>query len=617
MTQHWNSPLPRSMAYVPTMTVLTAVYLATELGFNARLLDVTGGSPTHEQIASIEWCGRCISGVAVLLAVWGMVILPRAVPDDRTRSAWHPSLLAAALLVSGVISVATAYKGERLLIDRLVDGSSGAQRRTAAQLQAISVAILHGSADVAGIDLTADERRQPAAQTFLSIFPVIALATPDLEARTRRILATAIRATIETRLASPAHVHNTAYLPALDKVRSLYNDRYIAGVESYNQAIRGIPGRQDQAWSQYAASLKERNRNFTPFNVPLSSQRQVAKQVKDKLGVDVPPSWSPSDRDTFNQAITDKIRQQADDAFASQTRTMVGTALPRDLDWPHFLALPAIQRRLRDQLHVPDTVILTGTMTPDQTAQQLYMPMVDQMTNEQVSVLLKPADSFGDGGTEEVKGREAMEALLVKPIALGFSLAGALFHIFKTLRYLLQCGLPRIGWRTKNLAVGLPVVAAVLAVFAMPNPVSMSRGFSALEQHTRDAWGKVGSARYGRFSAGPSRPSRCSTRSTRPCAGRLCSASPTDTSPRTTRSPLSTGTRPPEDVCCDTADADSPEAGRRRHPCKGHRYRPTPGRGRRRPAGLHCADYSLDHPVPTVRARLQRAAAGRHWIAGY
>lgn len=61
----------RQPEWLPFVTIVTALYLIVEFGFNARLLDVIGATPTADQLHSIEQYGRYISGFAVALMVWG------------------------------------------------------------------------------------------------------------------------------------------------------------------------------------------------------------------------------------------------------------------------------------------------------------------------------------------------------------------------------------------------------------------------------------------------------------------------------------------------------------------------------------------------------------------
>ncbi|MFN7757542.1 MAG: hypothetical protein ACK5RP_08790 [Betaproteobacteria bacterium] len=57
---------------------LTIVYLIVELAFNARLLDVVGGTPSLHEIERIEVWGRLLSGAAVALVALQVLWARRA-----------------------------------------------------------------------------------------------------------------------------------------------------------------------------------------------------------------------------------------------------------------------------------------------------------------------------------------------------------------------------------------------------------------------------------------------------------------------------------------------------------------------------------------------------------
>ena len=122
------------------MAFATLGYLAFEMAFNARLLDVTGGISSEDEIDSIEHWGRALSGVALMLAGWGSALLPLS-----GRRRWGKGRTTLALAVSAAVSLAAAWYGERALVDRIVDGSDGITRREAAHLRAVTGAIEHGA----------------------------------------------------------------------------------------------------------------------------------------------------------------------------------------------------------------------------------------------------------------------------------------------------------------------------------------------------------------------------------------------------------------------------------------------------------------------------------------
>ena len=116
--------------------------------------------------------------------------------------------------------------------------------------------------------------------------------------------------------------------------------------------------------------------------------------------------------------------------------------------------------------------------------------------------LLRPVADFADGGPSEEEGRRAMEALVVPPIALAFSLAGALVHIFKAANYLTLWlsrflmyrlrGVTRTVRTTAFLirfrreALVLSALTLAVAPCFVSNRISTSQGFGWLLEHTAE-----------------------------------------------------------------------------------------------------------------------------------
>ena len=76
--------MPRKQLF--SIIGLTLVYLLFELAFNARLLDVVGGTATQDQIHHIEIYGRSLSGAAVGLLVMQWLLGRRNASKNQSPS---------------------------------------------------------------------------------------------------------------------------------------------------------------------------------------------------------------------------------------------------------------------------------------------------------------------------------------------------------------------------------------------------------------------------------------------------------------------------------------------------------------------------------------------------
>lgn len=469
--------------YLVPMTVLTLCYLVVELGFNARLLDVTAGIATTEEVAVLERWGRALSGVAVGLAVWSWFVIPKA-----RRKGWPGALFAVVLSTSMAASVAGMWRLQQGIVDGLVERSDGEGRRAAAHLRAVTAALARGVTTVEGADFAPETWARPEGKAFLAVFPLVASSAEDVEQRTGEVLREALRRSAVDAYGSPERAWNRGFVPSVASLRDSYR-AYADGVARRSSALAGIPEQQARAWRDFEADLARRNRR--PGNVPRAYWNEAAAAVRGR-GIPVPAGWNPADRGAFDRALAANVRSKADDAFREETARLAGGALPPDLGWAEFCAHPAVQDRWRATLAVPEGIRLRPDASFASWREAVYLPTIERGVAARLEILLRPAAEFADGGAHAEEGRRAMEGLVVPPIALAFSLVGALLHLGKGANYLARMAAP--GFRLRVPVVASAVVAAGLAVFLAPNDVTRSPAFASLQERTQASFSGAGPA---------------------------------------------------------------------------------------------------------------------------
>lgn len=492
----------RAPPYVKAMCLLTGTYLAFELGFNARLLDVAGGLATSDEISSIEHWGRYISGVALAVAIWGSLL------KRGNRREWPLRRYLIVLPVWGIASIAFAYNGEKALIDYLVDYSKGESRQIAAELTLFSHEILEQRLKIEGIDLGPDELAKPAGKSFIALFPVLTIQVNNITEIASSALRKVISINVAGVLGTRETFYNETYLPSLSEIQTLYNDKYRLGVNNLNHSLAGIPKAQDDAWAQYLSDL--RNNRLNVNNIPPQYVDAVRNRVKQR-DIPVPNDWRPNDRNTFYAAIREKITLGAQNAYQNAITQYFGAGakVRSDLRPEDFVADPLIQKKWHDALNrslaselaplgilpweIPKDVELHACMTVDSYSHDVYEPLFDYVVNQEVNRYTAATPSFSNGGANEEFGKKAMEALLVPPIALGFSLLGALVHITKFSYYSLSFRFYsfthlKIGRAVRlNLNLLLALFAVGSLAFAAsyaPNEVTTSRVYDILRKET-------------------------------------------------------------------------------------------------------------------------------------
>ena len=134
--------------------------------------------------------------------------------------------------------------------------------------------------------------------------------------------------------------------------------------------------------------------------------------------------------------------------------------------------LDPVQKRLREKLALP----LQTRVQPEypkedalkQFALALQAPHLDYAVQQQLPRLQAALASYGTGGANEKRGEDAARAVIVPPIALMFSLLGALTHLAKLLYLLLlplsAALLSVTAWRPVRLLNRHPLIFPVLLI---------------------------------------------------------------------------------------------------------------------------------------------------------
>lgn len=162
------------------LTITTAIYLAIEFAFNARLLDVVGGMPSNEQLSDIEEYGRRISGFAVALLFWGRIFeLHRS--KSTGQVIWGKAVLTIA--ISTFVIVHVVYYLEGRLVDSLVEQSSPEVRSAAVSAVVMQKTLASGRLKMNGLDLDSSRLKDPDGKAFLALYAPLTSYLPGLGAK--------------------------------------------------------------------------------------------------------------------------------------------------------------------------------------------------------------------------------------------------------------------------------------------------------------------------------------------------------------------------------------------------------------------------------------------------
>jgi len=474
MTQNQRAP-----NWMLPLFVLTGCYLVFELSFSARLLDISGLSLDPNLIAGVEQSGRLISGFAVALAFWGIFLLKAL----ENRGLVVNVMM---MVLTGALIIPTIYFAEKALVDHIVKYSSASERHEAIYSTFLRKELLDHHLTLSDIDSSTKYLASPDGKAFIALIPFLATRVSDLSSNIPNRLDDLLTQEVEAALGDPTNFYQENFVKSVDALGMAYAE-YRQGTARLNQAIASIPERQLNAWDQYCADL--RARRLQPGNINAFESISVRRKVRQTLPV--PKDWNPNDQTTFYEAVATKVRQDSYAAFESAVQQRLGleegAMLPDTIDTLHDFTLNSVvQQNWRNALQIEDSVVLRPDMNVTEFEAVGYDPLVKRLVAQQSSIFRSKDSDFADGGKYELQGRKAMEGVIAPPLALFFSISGALVHIVKFLMFGLELSPLRNKTFRFHKKVTLPGVGMIVvciglalttAIGLAPSPVTSSRHF--------------------------------------------------------------------------------------------------------------------------------------------
>ncbi len=464
-------PVPQTLFII----ALTVVYLLVEMAFNARLLDVAGGLQSGK-IESLEQYGRLLSGIAVALFVLQFLLTKRA-----KRRGQSPHILS--IIFWCLLSVLLTYGALKFVVDAVVHASTSQFRKASVNMLLVREEMLHGRALIAGLGDDPSFYAQPEGKAFLALFPAFgAMIWPQMDKTLGPVKIDLLAKSTDAALGGVENFYKGAYKKAIQQVAQMYRGDYPS------QVIADISQREfDRAWAQYEADLK--TRGWTPYNVPSRAKRAVAAEMQKRIGV--PRDWAPSDQHGFHQAITNQVRAK----LKNNTGTLYdsGKVVASDLSWSAYVAHPVTQKHLQEGFSLPASVpVLATYASGDEFETKLYRPIVRARAAQELQRLALPDVQFKTGGIYASAGFDAAKAAIAAPMALWFSLLGAISHLAKLIYQVMRLVtlyLPAGRFvRYLPLAAPLLVVGIITAGIALSDTAATSSGaHQFLRQQALDA----------------------------------------------------------------------------------------------------------------------------------
>lgn len=460
------------------LVVLTSIYLCVELAFNARLLDVVGSAPDADTVHHIEIFGRSLSGTAVALLVLQLMLKRRAASQWRS-----PGLFRIGLTCLGAAGL--VYMGIQSLVDSLVRQATPEMRRASMSIVLVQRALVGGQVQLDGLDDDPRLFQRPEGKAFLALFPAMAVSVERLDDKIRDVKLELLSRAVSDKLKGPKgfYVH---YEKAVTETRSQWT-RY-QQAKGPADPDEEIARQQEKAWNDYLSDLGQRG--WTPSTVPGYAQDAVRRKVRGRAPV--PADWALNDEATFREAVAQQVRRRM--GGARDGIKAGGIALPPGLGWEAFFAHAGVQSELRKKLGLPAGVkLLPAYATGEAFEQGVFAPMVRELARKELVAYEAPVKAFEPGGAYVKEGESAARAVIVPPVALFFSLMGAVGHMAKLLYLLVWLGLsfsPRKAPVPRLWLVPVGVLASAVVVLSVAtNGVTESRLYAYMHDQVKASSG--------------------------------------------------------------------------------------------------------------------------------
>ncbi len=478
--KHWpqdgikRSVLPAWQNWL--VTGITLTYLICELAFNSRLLDLVGSVSTADEVHNMERYGRTLTAIAAALLALQFSLM--GIVRLKKKGVWLTAKASTALvLLICLITGTLTWHAVEWVIERQVTKSTGEFRQMSLLAQLYQYALIEGQQTLEGIPLDsgggqAQTWNSPSGKAFLATLPVL-LSSSD---RYRKLLERDAEQNLRDNI-SAQEGGVRGYYEAWIQARGEVHKQFVAYYNDDMDISETVRLEQARAWQRYERSLEAKR--LKTWNVPRRYYATVRNQVRGQ-GVPVANDWSPSDRTGFNAAVAKAARQKY---LAQRTVVYQGVTIPKRLDWGVFFRLDVVQKALREKLLLPaNTLVREEYPLNDklkQFALELHTPHLNEAVKQQLPELRAAVSSYSAGGVNEKLGEDAARAVIVPPIALIFSLVGALTHLAKLLYLVLvpltATLLTRRSWRPVRflnhhpLAFPVALIAVLVVTFSLIN----------------------------------------------------------------------------------------------------------------------------------------------------
>lgn len=234
------------------MAVFSVMYLGVEFGFNSLIVDTVAGLPSAEETERLELLGRTISAVGFTLLTWGVI----------ARRCGRLVAKAGLMLLAVVVCFPVMFFGQRMLVDAIVDRSTGEQRLTARYMTWLKAGLADGLIVIDGLPLDASRAPSPEDKTFLALSGALVYFDPNFLSTVEKHQTEIVNQVISRVSSDTLDSRYEQYLQARKQIQELWN-AYADATKSYYGAVDGSASQAQKAWVDLNQDVLESWRDYS------------------------------------------------------------------------------------------------------------------------------------------------------------------------------------------------------------------------------------------------------------------------------------------------------------------------------------------------------------------
>jgi len=482
--RHPKPSQPSEAPKLGTLFCCSVIYLAFELSFAAQLLDLAGTHITTDQLESLEIAGRLLSGTA--LALFALSFYLRKPRKLLARAVLIP-------LITG-LCIAAMWALQHRIVETSIRRFDPADRQHSALVVRTVELARKGHVLIPGLDLSADVLAAPEGLALMAVLPAIMFQDASLPARLEPVMANAITRDLALSCDGRACVGEFEdfhqHWPELSAA-------WASAYEAYDKARKAVSHpdpalireEADKAWQDYTKKAGDR---IHTDNILMQSS--IRGQLRAR-GLPVSDRWKPDDRTGFDAAVRQKIINKAKENYSFVAKLLSGgESLPDDLSADAFYGRADVANTLwRQQLsdyrdlkpfNPPG---LNPERDDEASLRRSHAGIIRFLRAVELDAYYGDPAQFDKQQVLGWSGRVAAQMIVVPPLALAFSILGAIAHMAKVLGYLAGA-ISRNRRAGRAAAFGFAALA-IAACLMLSNSITASEAYQRLNQKMSEQQG--------------------------------------------------------------------------------------------------------------------------------